>query len=136
MSSDPKLVQAMKEVRAVLKKHDIAAWVTLYSATHSEFGMEVTPSWSCAYWEDKEQGKLRFRAKQKEIGREKAHALITATCHMIFSMRDLCAKGFQYADNMAKLLQTQVQVDHKPLSNVTTHSERAQVDGFRPIEET
>lgn len=110
---DPKLKEAMAEIRGILRKHDIGAYVTLYSQKASEFAVEITPTWSCAYWENRDAGKLRFRAKTSEIGQEKAHKIIEDTCHMIFSMRDLCAKGFIDADHMAKMLQTQVHVDHR-----------------------
>jgi len=133
--SDPKLKEAMKEIRKVMAKHDIAGWITLFSPTNSEFGMEITPTWSCAFWEDKDEGKLRFRAKQAELGKEVAKQKIERTAHMIFSMRDLCARGFQYADNMAKLLGTQLQIEHTPLSGFEPHQERKDLDGFRPIEE-
>lgn len=97
--SDPKLKEAMAEIKAICRKHDIAGYISLVSTTHSEFGLEVTPSWSCAYWEDK-NATLRFRAKQKELGKDRAKQLIELTCHMIYQIRDLCALGFKFADNM------------------------------------
>jgi hypothetical protein len=114
---DPKLKEAMAEIVGVLKKHDIAGYISLVSPTHSEFCLHPTPSWSAAFWE--EEGKLRFRVKQKEVGRDEAKKLIELTCHMIYQMRDLCAQGFHFTENMAKEIEKQIQVDHVPYSNFT-----------------
>lgn len=121
---DPNLKEAMVEMMAVMKKHDIGGYIQLVSPTHSEFGLEITPTWSCAHWEDKDNGILRFRAKQSELGREEAHNLIEKTCHLIFQMRDLSALGFSYADKMAKLIETQVKVEHAPFKDFTPHREQ------------
>lgn len=121
---DPKLKEAAAEIKAILKKHDIGGYVTLMSETHAEFVMEITPTWSCAYWEDRDEGMLRFKAKTKELGKEKAQKLVEGTCHMIFQMRDLCAQGFSHAEKMCGLLSTQVDIEHKPFSNFTPHREQ------------
>lgn len=124
MSHDPKLKEAMAEIRSVCRRHNIAGYIALVSETHSEFGLEVTPTWSAAYWEDKNEGRLRFRVKQAEVGKEKAKRLIELTCHMIFQIRDLCAQGFKFADNMTELIQQQVEVEHKSFHNFEPHKEQ------------
>lgn len=121
---DEKLKDAMAEIRGICKKYDIAGYISLVSTTHAEFGLEITPSWSAAYWEDKNEGKLRFRVKQKEVGKEKAKQLIELTCHMIYQIRDLCAQGFQFAENMTKLIEQQVTVEHQAFSGFEPHKEQ------------
>lgn len=122
--ADPKLKIAMAEIRAILRNHDIAGYITLVSKTHSEFCLEVTPSWSAAYWEDKYAGKLRFRVKESEVGRDKAKEMAELTCHMIYQIRDLCAQGFAYCQTMIDLVEKQLDVKHKSFSGFESHEEQ------------
>lgn len=53
MQFDPKLKVAMEEIKAVLKKHDIAGVVVLHNNDgpghgHGEYAMVLDPSYSCA----------------------------------------------------------------------------------------
>ena len=64
MQYSPKLKMAMEEIKAVLKKHDIGAFCVLHTPGHSEYLMEITPSYSCAKIES--SGNLRIRAKLNE----------------------------------------------------------------------
>jgi len=120
---DPKLKEAMAEIRGIMRKHDIGGYVILASPSHSEFGFELDPSWSCAHWEDKDAGLLRFKAKQKELGKDNAKKIIEETCHLVFQIRDLCAQGFAWAEKMAMAIETQVKVEHKSFSGFTPHRE-------------
>lgn len=123
---DPKLKEAAAEIRSICRKFDIAAYVVLVSPTHSEFVLEVEPSWSATHWENAENGNpaLRFRVKSAEVGKDKAQRLVDLTCHMIYQMRDLCALGFKFTESMIRLVETQVDVDHKPFSNFKPHRDQ------------
>jgi len=123
MSYDPKLKEALAEIRAICTKHDIAGYIALISQTHGEFGLEVTPSWSCAKWEDKSEGVLRMRIKESEVGKEKADTLAENTAHMIYQLRDLTALGFSYAAKLAELFGKQVGVEHVSFRHFTPHRE-------------
>jgi hypothetical protein len=59
---DPKLKTAVEEIRAVLKRHDIAAMINLGSQTHSEFLLVLDPTWSCMWMES--PGLMRIRSKR------------------------------------------------------------------------
>jgi len=64
---DPNLKAAMKEIQAVLKKHDCAALVTLASPSHTEYLYEIAPSWSCAWLQPTPEGfAIRVRSKLKD----------------------------------------------------------------------
>ena len=121
--ADPKLKEAMAEIRSVCTKHDIAGYITLVSKIHSEFGLEVTPSWSAAYWEDKAKGQLRMKVKTSEVGRDRAKEMLQLTCHMVYQIRDLCAQGFYYMQTMTELIEKQVEVDHTPFAGFEPHEE-------------
>lgn len=72
---DPKLKQVAVEIRAVLEKHDVGAFVTLTSPTHSEFVMHL-PSWSGLSLENDDQGKPRLRIRIKKEEKQKAEATV------------------------------------------------------------
>jgi hypothetical protein len=84
---DPKLKEAAAEIAAVLKKHDIAAIITLQSEDGIEFLREISPTWSCAFFERRDDGALllRIRAKAEEYpSKEAQKKCVEETVGMIF----------------------------------------------------
>jgi len=63
MQYSPKLKKAMEEMKAIIKKYDIAALIVLHTPGDSEYLNAITPSYSCMKWNGDE---LRIRAKLKE----------------------------------------------------------------------
>jgi hypothetical protein len=63
MQYSPKLKKAMEEMKAIIKKYDIAALIILHTPGDSECLNAITPSYSCMKWNGDE---LRIRAKLKE----------------------------------------------------------------------
>ena len=53
---------ARTEIEAILKKHDLAGVVVLHTPGMSEFFYDITPSYSCAYFNEATQ---YFRVKSK-----------------------------------------------------------------------
>lgn len=47
-SYSQKLRDVMEEIKPILKKHDIAAFVLLHEPGFTEYLNHITPSWSCA----------------------------------------------------------------------------------------
>lgn len=115
--SDPKLKEAMSEITAILKKHDIAGVINLVSPTHSEFRYEIDPNWGCGYWEDKDKGLFRFK------GNKDTHQKIELTAHMLFQLRDLSALYFKNMDTLCEQFQTQVKVEHTGFAEFKQHFE-------------
>ena len=60
---DPNLQQAMAEIAAIFRKHDIGGAITLVSETHSMFRYHFSPSWSVIMLTD--NGECRFRSKRQ-----------------------------------------------------------------------
>lgn len=106
---DPKLKEAMAEIRAVLHKHDISGFVSLASPTHVEYGLFIEkPSWSMVKWND--DGTFVFQVR-------KAHPERTdQTAHMLYGIRDTSKYIGGALDTMLELLESQVDVDHVPMS--------------------
>ena len=62
---DEKLKTAMEEIKGVLKKYDIGAAVVLASETHMEYLNEITPTWSCCWFEKLPDGTLGLRIRSQ-----------------------------------------------------------------------
>lgn len=118
-SYDPKLREAMKDVEAVLKKHDVGGFVSLNSKTHGEFKLFVdTPSWSKVRW-----------VKEGEVMHLKIHMKTTpeeseATVAMLYSIRDLCGQLFMQMDKLAGQVEQSVKVVHVPFGGGITNEDR------------
>lgn len=121
--SDPKLKEAMAEIFGVLKKHDIAGQVTLVSKTHSEFRSKIDPTWSCASFEDFQDGMaIRFKIKKADVpDKEQRRQIAEWTLHILAQIRDLNAQNFLAFDGSLTEFAKFVKFDHKPHSGFEKH---------------
>lgn len=118
MSYDPKLKEAMAEISAVLKKHDIAGTVALVSETHSEY-LYHFPTWSAAQLT--EEG-IRFKAKSTDYpDKATADQALIKSLHVVLQTRDLSAKNFQIMEHLLKKIGEHVDIDHTPFFDHTPH---------------
>jgi len=61
---NPEIAPAIKEIHAVLKKYDMAGLIIVANKTHTDYLMEIEPSWSCARLEQKDDTiEIRVRSK-------------------------------------------------------------------------
>lgn len=84
--SDPKLLEAMEKIKAILTEHDCMAAVVLVSPTHSEFLNHFNASWSVLRFEDQGDGTLglRFRSKREDWPTKEAQTKATeASTHAL-----------------------------------------------------
>lgn len=124
--ADPKLKEAMAEINAIMKKHDIGGHITLVSPTNSEFRYMIDPSWSCAWFERADGGAyaVRFRANKESIpDKQERHKIVENTMHLLLQIRDLAAKTFVETDAVVSQLGNHVEIEHKPFSNFEPHEE-------------
>jgi hypothetical protein len=82
MEYAPKLKTAMEEIKAVLKKHDIAGFVVLHTPGFSEFLNHLVTSYSCAEMEPSGDG-VHIQLKASQLGPEKAERIANDTYNMI-----------------------------------------------------
>lgn len=112
LSYDPKLREAMAEIKEVLKKHDCGGFIALNSRSHAEFSVAMDiPSWSVIRYMNDNEGAAHMKLYTKS-----RHADTEATVGMIASTRDLCALGFEQTDLLMKQIEAHVEVDHKKLT--------------------
>ncbi len=105
---DPKLKEAMAEIRAILHKHDISAFVSLASPTHVEYGLFVEkPSWSMIKWnDDKDSFVFQLRTAHPEYTDQ--------TAHMLYGIRDTSIYIASAVAEMLDRLEKVVDVEHMP----------------------
>lgn len=63
MYYNPKLKIAIKEIEAILSKHDLGGFIVLHYPGHSEYVLKIDPSYSCAKFDG---DLLRVKAKKED----------------------------------------------------------------------
>lgn len=82
----PVLEAAAKEIAAVLKKHDIAGVVQLFTPGHNKYAMHLQPSWSVVAVDT--TGKLRMTAPLVDPENPKeAETKVLDTVRMLVNLR-------------------------------------------------
>lgn len=112
---DPRLKLVAEEIKAVLKKHNMAGALALASDTHSEFVLSF-PTWSGLSFAN---GEMRIKLRAKEP------AKWNATVHALFQLRDLSARNFASLDQLSNM----VLAEAKKNGTVITHKA---FSGFHP----
>jgi hypothetical protein len=100
---DPVLKAAAEEIKSVLRKHDIAALITLQSPNSVEYVREVSPTWSCAKVEQMPDGlMIRVRAKSAEFASKQDQKLcVERTVGMLIGFKHQSERD---ADCMSDLI--------------------------------
>lgn len=102
MQYSPKLKKAMEEIKEIVKKYDIAAFVVLNDGDgFSEYLNAISPSYSCA--KVAENG-IQFRLKGSEVGKERAQQIAHGTFNMVTHFADMIGKHAMMYIDAQKLL--------------------------------
>lgn len=108
--SDPKLKQAMEEIKSVLKNYDIAGTAILQSQTHGEWLNEISPSWSCAKLEGEA---LQVKALAKDYPSIAArNEAIEVTVGMLCAFRDGSNKLRENMEAVLAMLSQKFEIEH------------------------
>ena len=114
MQYSPKLKKAMEEIKAVLKKHDIAGSIVLHSPGFSEYLNHIDTSYSCATLES---GGIRVRSK----GRPKQH--LADTVNMVTHFSETSGRVAMQFFELKALLEKHIDIDETDGSH-TSHTEQ------------
>ena len=113
---DPNLQEAMAEIAAIFRKHDIGGAITLVSETHSMFRYHFSPSWSVIALTD--NGECRFRSKRQDFKTEKQQQRCTElSVHLLCQVRDLNAKACAEMQQVLEMLAEHVEIEHHPFED-------------------
>lgn len=119
MQYSPKLKTAAEEIKAILKKHDIAASIVLHTPGHSEFVLEITPTYSCAKLN---HDNIHFKAKKADFNDElKRQQTISDTANMMSLLSEVTAKNAMMLIQVSEQFDKIVGAEHGG-SNFTSHT--------------
>jgi hypothetical protein len=112
MQYSPKLKTAMNEIAEIMKKYDIAGFVTLHTTSFdkksetsvgfSEHRSFLTPSYSCVKIEPNDS--IRFYLKKDEVGVEKSKEIASNTLNMIQHLAEVVGRSAVSFMDMEELL--------------------------------
>ena len=114
-----KLKEAMAEIKATLKKYDIAGHVVLHEPGFSEYLIEVSPSWSMLKVEG---NAIRFRSKLVEdFGGDRAAQIAanTATTSLIRMLADALIRDTNTFEELYSMLLQHWDITHS--EGIHTH---------------
>lgn len=111
MQYSPKLKKAMEEIKAVIKKHDIAGMVVLHTPGHSEYFIALSPSYSCA---KVEHGQVRVKAKLTDFGGDKKEwtLKVTDTSNMLNLIGEVAGRTALTIMELSKQVDKAVNAEH------------------------
>lgn len=116
---DPKTLEAMEKIKAILTEYDLWGCVSLCSAERTHWLYHVDASWSCLSL-DTATGKAHIKALREDFQTADGHKyVLDKTIGAIFNTRDYAAMLFLHMDAMAKLLDKQgLNIEHHPFTDV------------------
>lgn len=112
--SDPKLLEAMEKIKAILNEYDIAAWVLLQSQTHGEWLNHISPSWSVAKMGKNELGEfIHIKALAKDYPSKEAHKkAVEDTIGMLIGFMDGSDRLSRNMEAVLETLSKQFGIEH------------------------
>lgn len=121
MKFNPKLKNAMEEIKSILNEYDIAGSVILHSPGFSEYFTKINPSYSCAKFDG---DGIRVKAKLNEDfnGDKKAwNKKVTDTVNMIEHIADVSGKLSLTMFSVIEMLEKYIDIESED-GNHTSHT--------------
>lgn len=110
---DPRTVEALEKIKAVLREHDLFAALTVVSVERMHWLYHTEPSWSCLTI-DPATGAARIRAKAADFATpEQHHKVVELTTGAIACCRDQGAIQFTQFSQLYDMLAKQFEIDHE-----------------------
>ncbi|MGH8587370.1 MAG: hypothetical protein ACREWE_14710 [Gammaproteobacteria bacterium] len=110
----PNLKEAMAEIRAVLTKHDVAAYVLLHEPGFSEFLMAIDPSWSVMRFDNSDPKGLgiRFRAMLEEFGgdREAQRLAVEGSVNLVIHFWESLLRDAEVMHRLERMLREHFEI--------------------------
>jgi hypothetical protein len=115
--SDPKLKEAMEEIKVILKKHDCLGTILLCSPTHTEYLFHIASSWSVMKFERIDNNTvhvIRFRSKKEDFASEAdQHFATESTVHFLTSTLQFGQMIQKNMEGMLKELRTKMKIAYQ-----------------------
>lgn len=115
---DPNLRLAIAEIKEILVKRDLMAFISLGSRTHGEFMLYTDAPWSVFRSEQLPDGRqaMRFKAKGIKVGTPE-HDNLEATAAFICNSADLCNRFAQIFYGLKAEIGRKSELTHEPLTD-------------------
>lgn len=109
----------MEEIKAIVKKYDIAANVILHYPIHVEYLHHIDTSWSCFSVNGDE---LRLKSKLSDYNgdKEKQLKVLNDTVNLVVNIGHILHRDAIMYDDLTRLLKERVEWDEGPGSD-TSH---------------
>lgn len=111
---DPRLRAAMKEITAVMRKHDCAGYVALGSISHFEFQLDPTATWNMMTIEQTPDGGRALRLKIKGKLDARRQEMADATTAFMYNLRDNPYLQLGSLHRFIEGLEKQANITHNP----------------------
>jgi hypothetical protein len=115
---------AMEEIKAIINKYDIGAIVELHTPGNGEFFINVSPSYSCAWFQGNE---LRIRARLQEDfnGDRTAWGVkVSDTTNMLLTFLDMNKVLQQNVIAAIAMLNSKIEIEKDSGGHFTSHTQQ------------
>lgn len=111
---DPLLKTAAEEIKAILKKHDIAGMMMLQSPGGAEFVRVIDPKWSCVKIQDTPMGPaIRIKAHHSEFPSKEAQKVcVEWTIGMVFAFHHQAEQDMKSMAQLIEILSRQFDISN------------------------
>ncbi|MEP7375564.1 MAG: hypothetical protein ABI675_19625 [Chitinophagaceae bacterium] len=110
----------MEEIKAILKREDIAAFIVIHTPGHSEYLNHLETSYSCAKIQFDQ---VRLKLKSSEVGRERAKEIAKDTLNMVTHIAKATGQNSLFYMDCSKLLKDKFGGEDLP-GEETSHSQQ------------
>lgn len=111
-SKDPRTVEAIEKIKAILREYDLWASFVVVSVERVHWLYHFDPSWSCLHI-DSATGEAHIKAKRADFATVQQHQrVIELTAGAIASTRDFGAKQAVDAGMLYELLEKKFEIKH------------------------
>jgi hypothetical protein len=138
MQYDPKLKMAMEDIKAILKKYDIAAVVVLHNIQsvtpkkdgsqhaqgHSEYYLNIEPSYSAAKF-NAQTGQLQVKGKKEHYSTvEERNRKIASTVNMAETLAISTGKMAMMVMDMEEMIKKCWPIEYSDPGDDTSHTQQ------------
>lgn len=117
LPEDQKLQEALNMIAGVIQYYDLAGGVFLINSKEWAYGYHTPATWNAHIEDSSTPLGFRIRARQEELGEERAKELIEGSAFVLTSMQDFGNQTRIWAGDMIKLLRkVGLDISYKPFN--------------------
>lgn len=114
---DPKLQEALNEVRGVMERYDFAGAVMLVAAEEAAFAYKMDATWSALRKDNSTPLGFRFRAKTADTGKRETERRVLGGMHTICQLSDFGEQTTAWMEDLKLLLRRAgIDFEHTPFN--------------------